>query len=275
MRKQTMRKFPFRIGTTSYIIPDEILPNAHYLSSMVDDIELVLFEVDDGPSNLPDNKTLLELKELAQKHELTYTVHLPLDLRLAGDNGEQHVSLIKAKRVIDCTRSLDPFAYVLHLDGRELLPSASPEVWERWNCQAVQALRVLSDWVGDYRRLAVENLENYPLHTWDDAVQSAPAGRCIDIGHLWRDGHDPIQFLKDRIHKAGVIHIHGIAERDHNSLTHVPRPELERIVRYLVFEQYQGVVTIEVFSEADFHSSMEAIDMAMDGSNMEDEWADN
>jgi sugar phosphate isomerase/epimerase len=259
-----MRNLPFRIGTTSYIIPDEILPNVHYLSRLVDDIELVLFEVDDGPSNLPNNETIQALIKLAQEHQLTYTVHLPLDLRLTGDDGEQHVSLIKAKRVIDCTRLLDPFAYVLHLDGRELLKSASREVWERWNWQAVEALRVLSEWVGNARRLTVENLERYPLQTWDEAIQSAPAGRCIDIGHLWRDGHDPLPFMRDRIHEASVIHIHGIAERDHHSLAHVPQKELERVLAYLIQEQFRGVVTIEVFSEADFRSSMEAIERATD-----------
>ena len=38
---------PFRLGTTSYIIPADILPNVRYLADKVDDIELVLFEADD------------------------------------------------------------------------------------------------------------------------------------------------------------------------------------------------------------------------------------
>ena len=79
--------FPFRIGTTSYIIPDEIIPNVRYLAGLVDDIELVLFEVDDGPNNLPDAAAIKELQSLAARHQLTYTVHLPLDLQLAGEIG--------------------------------------------------------------------------------------------------------------------------------------------------------------------------------------------
>ncbi len=48
-----MENINFRIGTTSYIIPDDIIPpNVRYLGGKTDDIELVLFEVDDGPSNL-------------------------------------------------------------------------------------------------------------------------------------------------------------------------------------------------------------------------------
>lgn len=32
--------FPFRLGTTSFIIPDDILPNVEFLSDKVDDIEI-------------------------------------------------------------------------------------------------------------------------------------------------------------------------------------------------------------------------------------------
>src|SRR5688572_29867355 len=113
-----MKTHPFRLGTTSYIIPDDILPNARYLAGKVQDIELILFEVDDGPNNLPSLDVIDELSKIAQDHDLTYTVHLPLDLKLGDDGSNRDQSLIKAKRVIDCTCGLDPWAYVLHLDGK-------------------------------------------------------------------------------------------------------------------------------------------------------------
>ena len=81
-----MQTFPFRLGTTSYIVPDDILPNARYLAGKVWDIELILFEVDDGPNNLPSPEVIDELSRIAQQHGLTYTVHLPLDLKL-GEEG--------------------------------------------------------------------------------------------------------------------------------------------------------------------------------------------
>ena len=98
--------FPFRLGTTSYIIPDDILPNARYLADKVRDIELVLFEVDDGSNNLPPPHVIDELAELARQYDMTYTVHLPLDLKLGDDSSDRDISVIKAKRVIDCTRNL-------------------------------------------------------------------------------------------------------------------------------------------------------------------------
>ena len=137
-----MKPFPFRLGTTSYIIPADIVPNVHYLAGKVQDVQLVLFEVDDGPNNLPAPAQIAELRSLAQAHGMSYTVHLPLDLRLAEDGSPRHVSLEKARRVIDCTRALEPWAYVLHLDGRSLLGGASPQDTRHWQDQAVQALEL-------------------------------------------------------------------------------------------------------------------------------------
>ena len=86
-----------RIGTTSYIYPADILPNVKQLTDQIDDIELVLFEVDDQ-NNLPNSQTINELIRIAAAHDLTYTVHLPLDLKLANDDNTS--SIEKALKVI-------------------------------------------------------------------------------------------------------------------------------------------------------------------------------
>src|SRR5688572_28636533 len=122
----------YRLGTTSYILPADILPNARYLAGRVRDIELVLFEVDEGPNNLPTPEVVAELAVLGQAQDLTYTIHLPLDLRLGAGGDEGHVSLAKARRVIDCTRGLDPWAYVLHLDGRDVVNGAGSAALAEW-----------------------------------------------------------------------------------------------------------------------------------------------
>ena len=258
-----MYGLPFRIGTTSYILPDEILPNVRYLAGQVEDVELVLFEIDDGPNNLPDERVLEELNRLAGQHQLSYTVHLPLDLRLATDEGEQHISMQKARKVIDCTRSLNPWAYVLHLDGKELLASGTVSARARWVRQAVQALEAASAWAGSSSLLAIENLEQYPLDFLDGIFEQFPASRCIDIGHLWLDGHDPIPYLKRNLGLARVLHIHGIGDRDHQSLSHVPANELARVLNFLRDADFRGVMTIEVFGEDELQTSLEAIQIAL------------
>jgi sugar phosphate isomerase/epimerase len=258
--RQSPRQLPFRLGTTSYIIPDDILPNVCYLVDKVDDIELVLFEVDDGPNNLPSAEVVSELARLAKIHQLTYTVHLPLDLKLASGGAEQSVSLQKARRVIDCTCELNPWAYVLHLDARQVKDQPSSAVMSRWQEQSAQALEIVAGWTGSMPRLAVENLEGYPPDTNLPVLERSGASACLDIGHLWLDGHNPLEHLIKMLPVTRVIHIHGIKERDHRSLAAMPADKLDAIFSYLLAQDYNGVLTLEVFSEADFISSLAAID---------------
>ncbi len=157
------KRYPFRLGTTSYIIPDEILPNARYLAPLVDDIELVLFEVDDGYNNLPDQSVINELNAIARDIDLTYTVHMPVDLNFLGDQDSLNATLAKAKRTIDHTLALNAWAYVLHLDGPELLlPSPPPLSKQQWQEKALAFVAHLSNWLGNSALLAVETSRTTP-----------------------------------------------------------------------------------------------------------------
>jgi sugar phosphate isomerase/epimerase len=254
-----MQAYPFRLGTTSYIIPADILPNARYLAGKVRDIELILFEVDDGPNNLPSSEVTDELLQIASQHDLTYTVHLPLDLKLGEDGSQQDLSLVKAKRVMDCTRGLDPWAYVMHLDGRLVRTSTDAELIRRWQDQSVHALELVAEWAGSAEKLAVENLETYPLDFIKPVLDRIPVSRCVDIGHLWLDHHDPIPYLQAALPRTRVVHLHGIAERDHRSLAFMPQEKVGQVWGALIRANYEGVLTLEIFSEEDFISSLEVI----------------
>ena len=243
----------FRLGTTSYILPDEILPNVRFLSDKVDDIELVLFEVDDEANNLPGSSVINELGALAQAHNLTYTVHLPLDLRMGAAGEPLHRSLELANAVIERTQPLEPWAYVLHLDGAEA------DDYEAWVDQAVQSLEQMVEWVGAPGLLAIENLEGYPLDFIDPVLNRIPVSRCVDVGHLWLDGHDPVDFLQDHLDRTRVVHIHGIGTRDHQSLADMEQRQLRVVLKVLKERSYQGVFTIEVFNLKDFESSVKAL----------------
>lgn len=255
--------YPFRLGTTSYIIPDDILPNVRFLADKVNDVELILFEVDDGPNNLPSPQTIAGLAGLAAAHGLTFTVHLPLDLRLGAGGDEGHVSLVKAKKVIDCTRALDPWAYVLHLDGKEVRSGATPEQLATWQSHSAHALELAAGWAGGPEKLAVENLESYPLDFIMPVIERVPVSRCVDIGHLWLDGHDPLPYLQAALPRTRVVHLHGLAERDHKSLAHMPPEKLNPVVEFLLREHYTGVLTLEIFGEDDFYSSLAALEKSV------------
>ncbi|MCX6079182.1 MAG: cobamide remodeling phosphodiesterase CbiR [Chloroflexi bacterium] len=253
--------FPFRLGATSYIIPADILPNVHYLAGKVQDVELVLFDLDDGQSNLPTRAQIAELHSFATDQDLSFSVHLPLDLRMADDGSSGHASLEKARRVIECTRDLDPYAYVAHLDGRAVLPAnTSSADMLRWQDHSVQALELVGEWVGDLQKLALENLEGYPLDFHAAILERIAVSRTVDIGHLWLDGHDPLEYLRAALPRTRVIHIHGISERDHSSLAHIPSAQLASVLAELTRFNYTGILTLEMFSEQDFLTSLQTLD---------------
>jgi sugar phosphate isomerase/epimerase len=179
-----------------------------------------------------------------------------------GENGsERDQSLLKAKRVMDCTRELDPWAYVLHLDGKSVRTSMDKKLIQRWQSQSVRALEIVSEWAGGAEKLAVENLETYPLDFIQPVLDRIPVSRCVDIGHLWLDGHDPIPYLQSAMPRTRVIHIHGLAERDHHSLALMPQEKVRAVWDELVRAQYEGVLTLEIFSEEDFISSLEVLEV--------------
>ena len=255
----------FRVGTTSYIIPDDLVANARYLANRVKDMQLVLFDVPDGPCNYPTPDDVAELGRVAAESGLSYTVHLPLDVRWGEDGNGRLPSLLQAHRVIELPQSLHPWAYVLHLDGRaEREPGTTKAELEQWQANSVRTLELLADWVGGPELLAVENLEGYPLNFILPVLEQVPVSRCVDVGHLWLDGHDPVPFLQMALPRTRVVHIHGLQERDHLSLAHMPPEQIERVLAVLWQANYGGVLTLEVFGEADFHSSIAALQAGME-----------
>jgi sugar phosphate isomerase/epimerase len=244
---------PFRIGSTSYVFPADILPNVEQLAAAgaTDDIELILFEVDDGPNNLPAEAIIMQIDALARQAGISFTVHLPLDLTLAADGSAGHQSLEKARRVIARTLPLAPFAFVFHLDGQGVDQPG-------WADRALGALDAILPLVPDPALMAVENLESYPPTYLDGVLARSPISRTTDIGHFWKMGIDPMAYLPAWLPRTRVIHIHGMAERDHHSLALVPPADLDPVVAHLL-DHYQGVVTLEVFETSDFFSSRAAL----------------
>jgi sugar phosphate isomerase/epimerase len=263
---------PYRLGATSYVWPDGILANVRQLGPLVDDVELVLFEVD-GYSNLPGASTCTELNALAETHSLTYTVHLPLDLTLA-----QPRSLAEAGKVIASTRELEPWAYVLHLDGRQPVAGSAESVEgnpslataTRWRRDALHILEEIAAMAGGPQWLCIENLENYAPEHFLPLLEELPVGLCIDIGHLWLTGRDPLSYLDRYLARTRAIHLHGIKVSgsepyDHESLQHLGVEWVAPVLNLLSARRYAGVLTLEVFGQEDFQSSRSLVAEVLDG----------
>ena len=250
----------FRVGTTSYIIPADLIANIEYLAGCVEDVELILFEVNEGPDNLPDECALRRMADLAAANDLTYTVHLPLDIDLGAVDAADHPSLRKAVRVIEHMKTVAPYAFVLHLEGQDVLGGrVEPEAWRD---RTVAALEILGRKAGGSEYLAVENLEGYPLGFLDPVLERIGVSRCVDVGHLWLDEHDAPAFLRQHLHRTRVIHLHGIGTRDHQSVAHLPVDDVSAFLATLEEFSYTGVVTLEVFNQDDLDSSLRALQQA-------------
>ncbi len=246
---------PFRIGTTSYIIPDDILPNVCWLAGKVQDIELVLFDVDEY-CNIPDEAQAAELTGLAKANSLSYTVHLPLNLNFS-DN-DRDISIEKAMKVIDGTRMLRPLAYVCHLECRDIPGTEGPDLYS-WQTQRTRAVNELSAESGIRSAFAIENLETYPIEWNEPVIRSCGTHACLDIGHLFLQKRDPVPIMRKWLPLTSVVHLHGVGSRDHQSLSHMPIELIQTVIDELYLANYRGVVTLEIFNEADFHSSLEIV----------------
>lgn len=249
--------FPFRIGTTSYVFPADILPNAEKLAPLVDDIELVLFE-SGSESNLPDAKLINELKALALANSLTYTVHFPIDLKAgSNDESERTKYATKALSILERTRDLDPYAFVMHFEGIENYASTGRIL--EWQGNVRHTLDQMHRRGMPLDRICIENL-NYPWVWHKDIVTDYGLVNCCDVGHLWAAKNpDWAEECKALLPATRVIHLHGTHEgKDHLSLLKESCQRIEQLVKEFL-KDYRNVLTIETFSEKDTFESLEVL----------------
>ena len=250
-------RFPFRLGTTSYIIRDDLLPNVHYLKDKVDHVELLLFETDEQ-SNYPSPAVVTELNQLAAEHDLTYSVHLPIGIKLGSpDEARRRKDVEAVLRAIDATAPLNPLAWDLHLEQNDTGEPEGPA----WQEACIQSLNELKAAGADPARIGVETLEF-------DYAQTVPVldetgfAITLDIGHVWYRRFDEDHYLKHYLPRAVSFHMHGFNDvRDHKSLHFIPRERIQRFLNAVAARPDAAnlPVSIEVFSENSFHPSLEVL----------------
>jgi sugar phosphate isomerase/epimerase len=256
-RSATERRHPFRVGTTSFITPDTMLNNVKALAGRVDDIELLFFD-SQSTSDLPGFDEIDQMAEIAANNSLTYTVHLPLDAQLGATCDEdRHESSRDCCRIMSLTASLDPFAYVLHLNKKADQADGDSHGWR----DAVT--RSLSHIVGsgvDPQRLCIETLF-YPFDDVADIVAGLDLSVCLDIGHILLAGHQPLdEMLEVHLQRTRVIHLHGIKDgKDHCDISHLDPEIRSMLFSRLSEDERERVVTLEVFNQADLDRSLSVV----------------
>lgn len=260
-------RYPFRLGTSSYIVPADIVPNVLYLAGRVEDIELVLFESDEF-SNLPTAEDIATLAALGAEHGLTYSVHLPLDVYLGHpDRQERERSVGKCRRIIELVRALPKSAFVMHFEAGPGVDingfSADESRLFADNLRDSSAM--LLDGCGEPASMfCAENL-SYPFDLVWPVIEEYGFSVTLDVGHLEYFGFPTREHLQRYLPRTKVLHMHGTKEgRDHNSLAFMRREALRMVISAL--ETIGGdlrVFTLEIFSEADLESSIEALESCL------------
>ena len=240
------KKFPFRLAVPSYILPDAIIPNVRFLGPHFDEIELVLFEsVYEG--NLPSHDDLRTLHALGADLDLTYNVHLPIDVYLArADNGQRRRDVETMFRFYEGTSGLCPTCYVMHLE-----PAPSDTVREpaAWLEQGAKSLQQLTDMGMDPAHIAIENMD-FPQDVTAPITRPVGFACCQDLGHLMDNGYDLQSHLTAHLPQTIMIHLHGIDQtRDHKTISHLPDAVWNTIKTGLA--GYTGGLSLEVFSLKD------------------------
>lgn len=252
---QPAQPLPFRLGVTSYVYPDALLPNVRALAPVADDVELVFFE-SGTDSNLPTTEEVRELATLAREHNLTYTVHFPIDKALGSPSRDERLHVLdQMLRIIARCHPLTPHGWILHLEG--ITPTDSPARIADWQRDLRPLVARLWAAVDDPALLCVENL-GYPFEWCQPVLDLAPFGHCLDIGHLWQMNYDWHGHVQTHLPTTRIIHLYGADNTSrHHALTLTPEPLARDFLSSVA--DYTGVLTLETFGYDDTRASLERL----------------
>jgi len=252
-------KYPFRLGTTSFILPADIMTNVRYLAGKVDDVELLVFESDEM-AELPDVKTVGGLKQIGIDNGLTYTVHLPLDIWLGdADQTERERSINKCLRTIAGMNSIDPFAWILHCN-REGRQNSRIDDDNNWAAAVESSVSEILGCGVSPRAICVETLDgSFPL--LESMIKKHGLSICLDVGHVLLYQLPFEEYLHKYLCQARVIHLHGVKEgKDHKDISEIDPLVLKKLFEAIHTDTKKDhVVTLEVFSEKDLNASMNTV----------------
>ena len=256
----TLPEKKFKLGTTSFIFPDNIIPNIEKLGNYFDEIELLIFE--SLPQEvLPSKNDIKELLYLSKKYDLTYNIHLPVDVRLtckAAKKREKARDIIL--KVIELFAPLNPTTYTLHLDmdpdikqNHDMQNNIEP-----WQDRTRKSLESLLSRVPVPEIISIETLD-YPFSFVEPLIEQFNLSVCIDAGHQIKYGYNLLQTFDKHKLKTSIIHLHGVdfsqsKIKDHTSLDKLP-PQYMSQVR-TILNNYSGVVSLEVFNLDNLHHSL-------------------
>ena len=162
-----------------------------------------------------------ELKELKDKHNLTYSVHLPLwSVELACPHPYiRNAGVNLTVDAINTMEALEPETYVLHATGAlvaEFLRMDLPSIVNgflarhmlKFSSEAIE--QILSSTGIHSRKIAIECIE-FPFELMDDMIKKMDLSVCLDVGHILAGFSGKIsieRFIDKYFDRISEIHLH-------------------------------------------------------------------
>lgn len=255
---QAQRKF--KIGTTSFIIPDHIVPNVRLLGPFFDEIELLIFESQPEES-IPSKKDVKTLLSLSRDLDVAYNIHLPTDVSLCDASKEKRqIAADRILFIMDRLSMLCPSSHTLHLemDRNTQMRLNNQDQAKKWIDDARDGLERFLSRLADVSLICVETLD-YPFEIIAPLVEDFNLGVCIDAGHHIKYGYDFLETYSRHRHKTSIIHLHGVDfscdnPRDHSGLDKLPDNYHGRIEALL--NDFLGTLSLEVFNKKSLNRSL-------------------
>jgi len=247
-KKLPLLNRPFRLGTTSFIYPDHIIPNVRKIGAFFDEIELLVFE--SKPKGvLPSREDIRVLEQLSGELDLTYNIHLPTDISLTDPSGTQRAKAADTLlEVVELFTPLSPTTYTLHLPMDR--GAFTREDLLAWDKRAKKGLALLVPRLPDPGLISLETLWYSPV-CLQRLVEDFGLSLCIDAGHHFKYGHDLKTTFGAYADRIPVVHLHGVdfsgpTPKDHTRLDRLP-DDLFCLATDLL-STYEGTVSLEVFN---------------------------
>ena len=258
----TLPAKPFKLGTTSFIVPDHIIPNVKKLGPFFDEIELLVFE-SQPKEVLPSKDDIKHLLYLSQKHDLTYNIHLPTDVSITHKSTKDRLKAGDAiLKVMALFAPLKPTTYTLHLDMQKDFNTknsiADKSLGNKWQDRVRQGFEAFLPQVPNPEIMSIETLD-YPFDFVEPLIEEFNLSVCLDAGHQIKYGYNLLQTFEKHKSKTAIIHLHGVdfsqsKIKDHTSLDKLPGQYMKQVKTIL--NDYSGVVSLEVFNLENLNRSL-------------------
>jgi sugar phosphate isomerase/epimerase len=262
-----------KLGGTSFLLADDYVPACRFAASCCQDIALLTMETGVHGEKLLPVSDVKEIAAICADNGTSLHVHLPTDAHF-GTPDTTRKMVNEIAMVVERTTPIQPHSFVLHItDALTSSPGTmktSADITEEQNQWVKEALQKIAAMLPAPEMLCIENIENFSPDYWDGWIENSPYSRCIDIGHLWKNHHDPVPYIRQWLPRTTIIHLHGLMPRkatahthypfgsdprDHKSLRMMPSELIDAVMQVLWQEKYTGILTLEVFSFADFTES--------------------